>query len=307
MNRRIQIACSTLLAFAFYHLASSPIVAQGDWSFVGVRLEKVDGLAGPNAIFAGDTIRFHMMYGNSLDCSVALSNAIKVYSRASLTSGEVGSGTATWVTVPPTPRPFNVKLTNPVQSTGTQVDTTGFIHKSDFGALFLFKCFGCDGSGADTIVFSAARNEPEQRGFQGPDSGVIFIIWIVTNPADTGKVICIDSATNYPPSGTWSWPSFECYWEKPIDWFPSWSGGRCFTLVPYDCCHGATGNVDCDAGDHVDISDISTLIDHLYLTNNPLCCPEQADCDGLGGVDIADLSALISHLYISFMPLAACQ
>ena len=274
-----------------------------DW-FMGIRLEKVDGLRGKDTLNAGDTIQFHLSYKNHSQCALAVSNAFRVFSRASLTSGAVGSGTASWVTTPPVNRPFGTNLTSPSQSFGIQVDTTGFFKKKDFGGLFIFRCFSCDGSGSDTIIFAGAANDANQRSFGIGDSGVPFVFWMVTRPEDTGKVICIDSSSNYPPSGTWKWVGFNgpyCGWA-----FPEWSGLRCFTLAPYKCCVGSSGNIDCDAADRVDIADISTLIDHLYLSNRPLCCLEQADCDGVGAVDIADLSALINYLYISFLPLAPC-
>jgi hypothetical protein len=75
------------------------------------------------------------------------------------------------------------------------------------------------------------------------------------------------------------------------------------------CCVGLTGNVDCDLLDGVDISDLTRMIDYLYISFAPLCCPGEANTDGdpLGGVDISDLTALIDYLYISFTPTAACQ
>jgi hypothetical protein len=73
------------------------------------------------------------------------------------------------------------------------------------------------------------------------------------------------------------------------------------------CCTGTTGNVDCDLGNGIDISDLSTLIDYLYITFTPLCCPASANVDGQPGVDIADLSALIDYLYISFTSPANCN
>jgi len=73
------------------------------------------------------------------------------------------------------------------------------------------------------------------------------------------------------------------------------------------CCVGLTGNVDCDATDGVDISDLSALIDNLYISFTPLCCPNEANTDGQPGIDISDLSALIDYLYITFTPTAACH
>jgi len=73
------------------------------------------------------------------------------------------------------------------------------------------------------------------------------------------------------------------------------------------CCEGLTGNVDCSESEDPDISDITRLIDYLYLSHLPLCCPDEADCDGSGGdPDISDITAIISHLYIAHEPLVEC-
>jgi hypothetical protein len=73
------------------------------------------------------------------------------------------------------------------------------------------------------------------------------------------------------------------------------------------CCLAGTGNVDCDPTDGVDISDLSALIDNLYISFTPLCCPNEANTDGQPGTDISDLSALIDYLYITFTPTAGCM
>lgn len=75
------------------------------------------------------------------------------------------------------------------------------------------------------------------------------------------------------------------------------------------CCVGLAGNVDCDPGDAVDIGDLTALVDNLFITFTPLCCPAEANCDGdVGGnVDIGDLTALVDNLFITFTPLPACQ
>lgn len=71
-------------------------------------------------------------------------------------------------------------------------------------------------------------------------------------------------------------------------------------------CQGMTGNVDCDPGDVVDVSDIQTLIDNQFLTLEPLCCFEEADMDLSGEVDITDLQLLIDNQFISLKPLPDC-
>lgn len=75
------------------------------------------------------------------------------------------------------------------------------------------------------------------------------------------------------------------------------------------CCVGLRGNVDCTPTDVVDIADLTTLVDHLFLTNSPLCCPAEGNVDGTpnGQVDIADLLYLVDYLFISNVPPPACQ
>ncbi|MBN1212410.1 MAG: thrombospondin type 3 repeat-containing protein, partial [candidate division Zixibacteria bacterium] len=73
------------------------------------------------------------------------------------------------------------------------------------------------------------------------------------------------------------------------------------------CCTGKTGNADCSAEDQPDISDITRLIDYLYISHNPLCCAEEADVDVSGGEpDISDITFLIAHLYLDHRALPDC-
>ena len=69
------------------------------------------------------------------------------------TPGSRGTGTATWEF--PTGDGGNYKGFTP-DVFGLWIDTTGYYPKSDFGALFRFNCFGCNGAGADTVAFAGA-------------------------------------------------------------------------------------------------------------------------------------------------------
>lgn len=74
-----------------------------------------------------------------------------------------------------------------------------------------------------------------------------------------------------------------------------------------DCCLGVKGNADCSESDEPDISDITRIIDFLYLSHNALCCPEEADADGSGGEpDISDITRIIDFLYLKHEPLPQC-
>lgn len=87
---------------------------------------------------------------------------------------------------------------------------------------------------------------------------------------------------------------------------------------PCGCCIGTVGNVqiepDCDPTDQtVDISDLTNLIDYLFISFRPICCVDEADISPLfsggvpdGIVDIGDLTDMIDHLFIGFGPMPAC-
>jgi hypothetical protein len=75
------------------------------------------------------------------------------------------------------------------------------------------------------------------------------------------------------------------------------------------CCVGSTGNVDCSADMMITMGDLTVLIDHLFITLAPLCCPGEANTDGSLDqlITMGDLTALIDHLFISLSPLPPCQ
>ncbi|RME23711.1 MAG: hypothetical protein D6800_09500 [Candidatus Zixiibacteriota bacterium] len=94
------------------------------------------------------------------------------------------------------------------------------------------------------------------------------------------------------------------YWRvKGLDsagFFSNYSAGQAFDFVQYIC-----GDID-NSGGNIDIADLTMLVDHLFISFNPLPIPQAADVDANGLVDVADLTKLIDHLFINFVPLT-CQ
>lgn len=80
------------------------------------------------------------------------------------------------------------------------------------------------------------------------------------------------------------------------------------------CCVGGRGNIvldvdsNCDdlSDQTVDIADLTQLINHLFVTFEPLCCEAEADVSEDTIVDIADLTVLINHLFVTFELLPSC-
>ncbi|MBU0984202.1 MAG: hypothetical protein KKA42_10055 [candidate division Zixibacteria bacterium] len=84
------------------------------------------------------------------------------------------------------------------------------------------------------------------------------------------------------------------------------------------CCVATRGNVQLQpnctpTGDAPDVSDLTALIDYLFISFTPLCCLEESDFapEIFGGqpdnmVDVGDLTAMIDHLFINFPPMPGC-
>lgn len=74
------------------------------------------------------------------------------------------------------------------------------------------------------------------------------------------------------------------------------------------CCSSPTGNVDCDAGNVIDIADLTLLVSYLFISQEPLCCSKEANIDGSvnGFIDIGDLTRLVDYLFISAIAPAGC-
>ena len=78
--------------------------------------------------------------------------------------------------------------------------------------------------------------------------------------------------------------------------------------APEDQCIGIRGNVDCDPHENIDIGDLTRMIDFLYVSRIPICCPAEGNVDGdpAGLIDVADLTKLIRVLYLDDLPPTLC-
>jgi hypothetical protein len=99
---------------------------------------------------------------------------------------------------------------------------------------------------------------------------------------------------------------FNCYQKGKAFW---WLMAETLGWSPAPCCVGTTGNVNADINDETDISDLTALVNHLFVDLLPLPCPAEANTDGdaEGDVDISDLNALVNHLFLTFDPLPDCD
>lgn len=119
------------------------------------------------------------------------------------------------------------------------------------------------------------------------------------------------TSTNYVVSGslgqTAIGPGTSTSFKVNHGFWQSFSGGGS------SCCwvnslNGRTGNIDSDPAKGIDISDVTKLIDFLFISLTPPDCIASANTDGdlEGGVDISDVTRLIDFLFISFDPTEYC-
>ncbi|MDX9858768.1 MAG: CARDB domain-containing protein [candidate division Zixibacteria bacterium] len=78
--------------------------------------------------------------------------------------------------------------------------------------------------------------------------------------------------------------------------------------IKYGCCTGMTGNTNGDPDDIVDLSDITALVDWLFL-GQPIGCVFEANVTGDpdGSVDLADAICLVNYLINGGPPPAPCR
>ena len=142
------------------------------------------------------------------------------------------------------------------------------------------------------LIYNNTLTPLIQRG-----QGLIATLNFSLPPQAEDKEILLDTST-YIPSQHLIYTNIQD--NKSYAFIPE--------LYVGPCCIGYTGNVDCSYYEEPDISDITRLIDYLYISNDPLCCFEEADANGSGGEDpdISDITRIIDYLYLTHDPLPNC-
>ncbi len=115
-------------------------------------------------------------------------------------------------------------------------------------------------------------------------------------------------------SGQWTWPNPQLAPGSSVDikFLADGDSYNLFTLHVTsttngcDCCVARTGDANGSGEDEPTVGDISTLIDHLFISGAWLNCIEEADVNQSGGatpyaddITIGDVSALIDYLFIT--------
>lgn len=136
---------------------------------------------------------------------------------------------------------------------------------------------------------------------------------LITAP-DSGFVFqsIVDSITDT----TYAWPTelelTQKYWWKVQAFDKSGlsaiSATRSFWVGYPGCCVGRTGNVNGDPGDLVNLSDLTVLVNYLFVTFQPIPCKAEANTNGDAacGINLSDVTVLVNYLFVTFQPVANC-
>jgi len=150
-------------------------------------------------------------------------------------------------------------------------------------------------------------------------SGFTTWYWVVDDPGDpgmgsgdvgTGDTVRLEMRITSTLPGNYQLPFHTTvFWNGRTGFFATGEPVAVRFLPDPSCCIGLTGNIDCDPKHVIDVGDLTTLIDYLFISHPPLCCPAEAnlDSDTAGIVDISDLGVLIDYLFSDFSPTPVCQ
>ena len=72
------------------------------------------------------------------------------------------------------------------------------------------------------------------------------------------------------------------------------------------CCIDSRGNANGDAGDAVNVVDLTFLAQRLFQGGPPPPCSEEADANGSGAINVVDLTFLVQRLFQGGPPPPAC-
>lgn len=175
--------------------------------------------------------------------------------------------------------------------------------------------------GTTSTILQGTGPMPELNYGVVPLGTAVYYYIATTAESVYGATICLnyDEASLVGPEDSLMLMHFETHlgqWvniRTSIDTVTNVICGWTSTLSPFimaeECCRGGLrGNVNCDHTGDITIGDVSTLIDHLFISRQALCCYTAANVNGSAdnAITVGDASALIDYLFITNTPPAMC-
>ena len=170
----------------------------------------------------------------------------------------------------------------------------------EFNQVTVYDAFNA--RGVVSLASSLVGTQPDLPPGSGPVVTLHFRI-NGTLSATPNPVALTTVNGNVPVIGT------QCYAYSP----ETKSGFVTLWQAPPPCCVGTVGDANGTGGNEPTISDISTIIDFLFITGTPVPCLAEADANTSGGTEptpgditVSDISVIIDYLFITGTPLAPC-
>ena len=190
---------------------------------------------------------------------------------------------------------------NPEENTGVIVLTNGESHTSvDLiaEALFEFAATQTDSDGDGMfdvtdncpLAYNPGQGDADSDGF-----------------GDSCDVCIFDAANDEDADGVCG-DVDNCPFETNADQADNNGDG-----VGNACCcgyysNGWTGNANCSSDGMLTLSDVTRLVDYVYISKEPLCCEASGNTNGSSDhkTTLSDVTRLIDHIFVSRTPTASC-
>ena len=136
-------------------------------------------------------------------------------------------------------------------------------------------------------------------------SGLLGLLFVSCHGSVQPEIILIDSATVHSEDTLIEYTTAFSDTLSPGSFVPVIKPG-CLDLQR--CCVGKTGNANCDPEERVNLSDITKLIERVYISMEPLCCEAEGNTNGSldNRLSLGDITLLIDHVYVTGRETAAC-
>ena len=174
---------------------------------------------------------------------------------------------------------------------------TGETNSTDFPTLNPFQ--GTNHGGQDAFVTKLINS----------GDSLIYSTYLGGNYNDYGRDIAVDaSGAAYVTGNTNStdFPTLNPYQGTlqggSVDAFVT----KLSEPIVSCCLPPIRGNVDYDALDQIDISDLVYTVDYMFNGGPAPICEDEADVNGEGGIDISDLVHLVDYMFNGGPPPVAC-
>lgn len=105
-----------------------------------------------------------------------------------------------------------------------------------------------------------------------------------------------------------SFPGYDLDFLVPVGSYEPVSYSGAVTVDLGTCCAGETGNVNADPDGNVTLTDLTLLVNNLFVTFAALPCAAEANTSGDAAcaITLTDLTVLVNRLFVTFDPMAQC-